>query len=127
MVSFWTESLLTFWSFMKKNPCKKKKVRKNCFDKQEKSRAYLKILQKKHKIAKAILTVLCHSKSKIFSVGQPRCPTFFPDLGPPTILVLLRPWLVKKNDASVEKGLKEFLVKNFAFALSKGNTASSLS
>ena len=76
---------------MKKNPCKKKKVRKNCFDKQEKSRAYLKILQKKHKTAKAILAVLGHSESKIFSVGEPRCPTFFPDLGPPTILCYYGP------------------------------------
>ena len=36
MVSFWTEPFLNFWIFMKKYPCKKNKIRKNCFDEQEK-------------------------------------------------------------------------------------------
>ena len=37
------------------------------------------------------LTLLDHSKSKIFSVGLHWWPTFFRDLGPPTILVLVWP------------------------------------
>ena len=79
--------------FLWKNPCKKKKVRKNCFDEQEKSWTYLKMFRKKHKSLKAIWAVLGHSKPKIFSVGQPCWPTFFLDLAPtPTILVLLRSW-----------------------------------
>ena len=73
---------------MKKNPCKKKKVGKNCFDEQEKSRTYLKIFRKKHKNFKAIWAVLSHSKPKIFSVGR----HFSETLAPSTILVLLRPW-----------------------------------
>ena len=52
------------------------------------------MFRKKHKNLKAI----CHSKPKIFSVGQPWWPQFFQDLEPPspppppTFLVLLRPW-----------------------------------
>ena len=49
------------------------------------------MLRKKLKNFKAILAVLGHSKSKTFSFGQPWWPTFFRDLGPPTILGLLRP------------------------------------
>ena len=78
--------------FLRKNLCKKKKVCKNCFDKREKSWTYLKMFRKKHKSLKAIWAVLACSKPKIFSVSQPWWPTFFQDLGPPTISVLLRPW-----------------------------------
>ena len=70
--------------FYEKNLCKKKKVRKNCFDEQEKSRTYLEyIAEKSIKYFKAILAVLGRSKSKIFSVGRPCLPTFFRDLGLP--------------------------------------------
>ena len=56
------------------------------------------MFRKKHKNFKAIWAVLGHSKTKIFSVGQPWRPTFFQDLGPPnyfsvaTALALKR-WL----------------------------------
>ena len=48
MVSFWTESFLTFRIFTKK-ALLKRKICKNCFDEQEKSRTYLKMLRKKQK------------------------------------------------------------------------------
>ena len=39
-----------------KNPCKKKKVRKNCFDEQEKSWTYFKMFRKKQKKIKSHLS-----------------------------------------------------------------------
>ena len=83
-------SFLNFLDVYEKNPCKKNKVSKNRFDEQEKSWTYLKIFRKKHKNFRAILAVLDHLKTKIFSVGQIWWPIFFGDLVPPTILVLLR-------------------------------------
>ena len=47
-------NFLNFLDFYEKNPRKKKKIGKNCFDKQEKSRTYLKIFWKNHKSFKAI-------------------------------------------------------------------------
>ena len=82
MVTFWTETFLIFWIFMKKKLCKKKKVSKNCFDKQEKSWTILKMFREKCKNLKAISAVWGHSKTKIFSVGQPWWPKFFRDLVP---------------------------------------------
>ena len=64
MVSFWTEPFLVFLIFMKKNSCKKKKVRKNYFDEQEKRWTYLKIFWKKN------WTILGYSKPKILSVSH---------------------------------------------------------
>ena len=77
----WT--FLIFLDVYEKNPRKREKVDKNCFDKQEKSWTYLKIFRKKHKNFKAVWAVLGHSKPKIFSVGQLWWPTFFGDLGLP--------------------------------------------
>ena len=63
MVSFWTEPFLI---------SRKKKVRVNYFDEQEKPWIYFKIFQKKKKKNfKAIWAVLAYSKAKIFFVGQP--------------------------------------------------------
>ena len=90
MVSVSTEPILIFWIFMKKNPCKKKKVPINCFGEQEKPWIFLKILQKKNKNFKAIWAVLEYSKPKIFFVGQLWWPTFFQTLLPATMLVLLQ-------------------------------------
>ena len=70
VVSFWTEPFLNFWIFVKKDPCKKNKIRKNCFDEQEKFWTYLKMFRRKRKKFKAIWVVLALSKPKIFSVGQ---------------------------------------------------------
>ena len=88
-------TFLNFLDFYKKNPSKNKKIHKSCFDKQRKSWTYLKkMCWKKYKTFKAIWAVLGHSKTKIFSVGQPWWPVFFQDLLlplPPTVLVLLRP------------------------------------
>ena len=53
---------LNFPDFYEKSPCKKEKVGKNCFDEQEKSLTYLKMLRKKHKNFKATLAVLGHSE-----------------------------------------------------------------
>ena len=94
----WT--FLNFLDFYEKNPCNKKKVGKNCFDKQEKSWTYLKIFQKKHKNFKAIWAVLGHSKPKTFSVGQPWWLTFFFFGDPPSppyhfTAALLRPCISK--------------------------------
>ena len=63
-----------------KNPCKKEKVRKNCFGEQEKSWTYLKMFWKKHKNLKAIWALLGHSKPKIFSIGQHFFKTLAPQL-----------------------------------------------
>ena len=70
--------------FLWKNPCKKKKVRKNCFDEQEKSWTYLKMFRKKHKNLKTIWAVLGHSKPKIFKTlavadifSRPWPPNYF--------------------------------------------------
>ena len=83
-------NFLNFLDFYEKNLCKQKKVRKNCFNEQEKSITYLKMLLKKHKNFKVILAVLVRSKFKTFSVSQPWWPTLFRDLPPlPTNLVLL--------------------------------------
>ena len=72
---------LNFLDFYEKNPCKKKKVRINYFDEQEKPWIFFKIFQKKNKNFKAICVVLDYSKTS----------------PPPTILVLLRPckWRLK--------------------------------
>ena len=56
---------------MKKDPCKKSKIRINCFDEQEKFWTYLKMFRRKRKKFQAIWVVLALSKPKIFSVGQP--------------------------------------------------------
>ena len=55
---------------MKKHPCKKHKIRKKFFNKQEKLWTYLKIFWKKRKDFKANWVVLAHSKPKIFFLGQ---------------------------------------------------------
>ena len=85
MVSFWTEPFLNFWIFMKKYPCKKNKIRKNCFDKQEKFWTYLKMFRKKRKDFKANWVVLAHSKPKFFSAGKPWWSTFIWDYAPSSI------------------------------------------
>ena len=75
----WT--VLNFLDFYENVPCKKKKVRKNCFDKQEKPWTYLEIFRNKPKNFKVIWAVSGHSKPKIFYVGR----HFFETLAPPTI------------------------------------------
>ena len=94
MTSFWTEPFLNFWIFMKKYPCKKNKIRKNCFDKQEKFWTYLKMFWKKRKNFKANWVLLAHSKPNFFpSANHGGRHLFY--LGPPTILQLLRSWVCK--------------------------------
>ena len=91
-------TFLNFLNCYEKSSCKKEKVGKNYFYKQEKSWTYLKMFRKKHKNFKAIWAVLGNSKPKTSSVRQPWWQTFSRDLYPPpthtplTISVLLRPW-----------------------------------
>ena len=59
------------------------------------------MFRKKRKNFRAIYDVSGHSKPKTFSVGQPWWPTFFRDLGPSTILVLLRPLLERVESSLV--------------------------
>ena len=73
MVLFWTEPFLNFWIFIKKYPCNKNKIYKNCFDKQENSEYFFKKFQKNAKV----WVVLAHLKPKIWR------PTFFWGLCPP--------------------------------------------
>ena len=83
-----------FWIFIKKNP--QKKVRKNCFDEQEKSRGHLKILRENFK----------QSKSKIFSIGQPLQPTFFPVFPlPPSNYFSVATVLIQSHLISVQSHL----------------------
>ena len=58
----WT--FLSFLDAYEKNPCKKKKDGKNCFEEQKIPWTYLKIFWKKQKNFKAIWGVLGHSKLK---------------------------------------------------------------
>ena len=64
-----------------KNPCKKKKVRKNCFDEQEKSWTYFKMFRKKQKKIKSHLSRFRPFKTLNFL----RRPTMVVD-------IFLRPW-----------------------------------
>ena len=52
MASFWTETFLNFWTFVKKYRYKKKKISKNCFDEQKKFLTYLKMFRKNRKNSK---------------------------------------------------------------------------
>ena len=81
----WT--FLKFLGFCEKIPL----IRKNCFNEQGEFWTYLKMFRTKRTNFKAIWVILAHSKPKIFSVGQ------LGDLGPPTILQLLRPCVITKN------------------------------
>ena len=78
MVSFWTEPFLTFKIFLKKTFVKKKKFTKIVLNYNKKAKHILKCSRKKvFSHFKAILAVLGHSKTKIFSVGQHGKTQFF--------------------------------------------------
>ena len=89
MVSFWTEPFLILKIFWK-NTCKKEKVRKNCFDGEEKPQTYLKILRKKTKFSKPLEPFSAFQSLKFFPSANHGGRHFFETLAPTTILVLLR-------------------------------------